>query len=237
MINSSNVPIWNQPLSAWKSASPRLLLGGLLVVAATFLASPGFGAEHDLHQDMAVEQHPLDAQPPSFNRSEATYKIPEITLLRQDGSQAQFPAELDDGRPVLLTFIFTSCTTVCPVINGVFASVQQKLGKEHERVHMLSISIDPDYDTPSHLNDYAKTLKAGPQWQFYTGTPEASIALQKAFAAYRGDKMKHIPVILLRAAPGKAWVRLDGLVNPDEVVSAYRKLVGGVTDAPANLKK
>jgi len=237
MMNSSKVPNRKQRLFVGKSACSRLLLGGLLVVAATFPASPDFGAEHDQHQSMAGEQHQIDAEPSSFNRREADYKIPEIILLRQDGSQAQFPAELDDGRPVLLTFIFTSCTTVCPVINGVFARVQQKLGKEHERVHMLSISIDPDYDTPSHLNDYAKTLKAGPQWQFYTGTPEASIAMQKAFDAYRGDKMKHIPVFLLRAAPGKKWVRLDGLVNPNEVVREYRKLVGGITDAPANLKK
>jgi protein SCO1/2 len=54
---------------------------------------------------------------------------------------------------------------------------------------------------------------------------EASIATQRAFDAYRGDKMNHLPVTFLRAAPGKPWVRLEGFAPPDEVVKEYRQLV------------
>jgi len=209
-----------------KISRHRLLLVSVLAFAAIFLASPGLGEEREQSAGVEHEQHKLADQPASFKRSEADYKVPEVTLVRQDGSKARFPGELDDGRPVILTFIFTSCTTVCPVINAVFSSVQQKLGKEREKVHMVSISIDPDYDTPAHLADYARSFKAGPQWQFYTGTPEAVTAIQTAFAVYRGDKMNHIPVILLRAAPGKTWVRLDGvgIASPDDVIREYRNL-------------
>jgi protein SCO1/2 len=108
----------------------------------------------------------------------------------------------------------------------MFSRVQDKLGKEHDKFHMLSISVDPEYDTPVRLNSFAKKLGAGPQWQFYGGTLEASVILQKAFDSFRGDKMNHVPVTYLRAAPGKPWTRLDGLRTPDDIIREYRALTG-----------
>lgn len=156
-------------------------------------------------------------------RTEAAYTIPTVGLLRQDGKKANFPAELDDGKPVILQFIYTSCTAICPVTSQTFAQLQDKLGKQAASVRMASISIDPEYDTPQRLDAYAKKLGAGPQWQFYTGTVQASVSLQKAFNVYRGDKMNHTAVTFMRAAPGKAWVRLDGLSSPDELFKEFQK--------------
>jgi protein SCO1/2 len=68
-------------------------------------------------------------------------------------------------------------------------------------------------------------LGAGPQWQFYTGTLQDSVTLQKSFDAFRGDKMNHVPVTYLRLSPGKPWVRLDGLASADETVKQYRALL------------
>ena len=87
---------------------------------------------------------------------------------------------------------------------------------------MVSLSIDPEHDTPARLSAYAQQYGAGPQWSFYTGTVEASIAVQKALDAYRGDKMNHSPLTLLRAAPGTRWVRLDGFATPDELLREVR---------------
>ncbi len=88
----------------------------------------------------------------------------------------------------------------------------------------MSISIDPESDTPTILSEYAKKFGAGSDWDFYTGTTEASLAIQKAFNAYRGDKMNHSSVIFMRAAPGKSWVRLEGFVSPDVAIREYRSL-------------
>src|SRR5439155_1298202 len=85
-----------------------------------------------------------------------------------------------------------------------FAQFQSRLGPEDRRVHMVSISIDPEHDTPQRLRAYANKFHAGPQWQHYTGTLRDSLAAQQAFGAYRGDKMGHPPSTLLRAA---AWAR------------------------------
>jgi protein SCO1/2 len=132
---------------------------------------------------------------------------------------------LDDGRPVLLNFIFTACSSICPLASQTFAQFERKLGPESKTVHLMSISIDPEHDTPTRLTQYAKKFRAGPEWQHYTGTLAASLAAQRAFEVYRGDKMSHPPVTLMRAAPGKPWLRIDGFVTPDELVRDYRNLL------------
>ena len=90
---------------------------------------------------------------------------------------------------------------------------------------MISISIDPEEDTPKRLAEYAKRFDAGQQWRFYTGSTQASVTVQKAFQAYFGDKMHHRPVTFMRAAPGQPWLRLDGFASPDDLLNEYRRLV------------
>jgi protein SCO1/2 len=159
----------------------------------------------------------------ALQRSESAFVIPAVDLVRDDGKTVSLPAELDDGRPVVLNFIYTSCTTICPLSSQVFAQFQRGLGAKHEPVHLVSISIDPEQDTPKRLREYAEQFHAERGWDHYTGTVAASIAVQRAFAAYRGDKMSHTPFTLLRAAPGKPWVRLDGFATGADLL-AERKL-------------
>jgi protein SCO1/2 len=168
--------------------------------------------------------HPMPPKA-AWIKSSVSYKIPELTLVRADGTKVSLPRELDaDGKPVILNFIYTTCTAICPVMTQTFVEVQNRLGPDREKLRMVSVSIDPEQDTPARLRDYAKRYAAGPQWQFYTGTVESSIAVQKAFDAYRGDKMNHLPLTLVRLAPGKPWVRLDGFATPDDIVKEYRSL-------------
>jgi protein SCO1 len=148
-----------------------------------------------------------------------------MLLVRSDGAKTSFPQEIDDGKPVVLNFIYTTCTAICPILSQSFSEFQRKLGTEREKVRMVSISIDPEEDTPKRLAEYAKQFDAGRQWGFYTGSVQASVSLQKAFQAYFGDKMHHRPVTFMRAAPGEAWVRLDGFTSPDDLLAEYRKLV------------
>src|SRR5205823_5122572 len=81
---------------------------------------------------------------------------PAATLVRADGQRVSLPHELDDGRPVLLNFIFTTCSSTCPLTSRTLEEFQDKLGPEAARVHLMSISIDPEQDTPSRLAEYAR---------------------------------------------------------------------------------
>ncbi len=157
---------------------------------------------------------------------EATYTVPDVPVIDHRERRSALPPALRDGRPVLLNFVYTSCQAVCPVMTQIFAEVQAQLGAGRERVHMASISIDPEYDTPARLARYAREHEAGPQWDFFTGTLAASMAIQRAFDVYRGDKMNHAPATFLRTATGTRWLRLDGFASPAAIVAAHRSWAG-----------
>jgi protein SCO1 len=192
-----------------------------LIAAAAAVADTPVSKDAAVAGDLHAHQH-MDMNR-ALRRSEGTYVIPTVDLVRDDGKTVSLRAELDDGRPVVLNFIYTSCTTICPLSSQVFAQFQRGLGAKHEPVHLVSISIDPEQDTPTRLRAYARQFHAERGWDHYTGTVAATLAVQRAFAAYRGDKMSHTPLTLLRAAPGKPWVRLDGFVTGDDLL-AERKL-------------
>ena len=188
-------------------------LSALLALAAG--AQPVLA--HDQHH------HHADAAP-EHGRQLAQYRLPSVQLVRSDGTKIDIAQSLDDGRPVALNFIYTSCTAICPILSQNFSEFQRRLGPQRDRVHMVSISIDPEEDTPKRLSEYAARFDAGPQWEFYTGTIAASASVQKAFQAWFGDKMHHRPVTFLRAAPGQPWVRLDGFVSSNDLMAEYRRI-------------
>ncbi|MBS0396735.1 MAG: SCO family protein, partial [Proteobacteria bacterium] len=158
----------------------------------------------------------------AVRRAMADYAIPDVTLVREDGRPVPAREALGDG-PVLVGFIFTTCTAICPITSATFRQVQQKLAPG-ETLRIASISIDPEEDTPARLREYALKFHAGPGWHHYTGTVAASVAMQKAFDAYRGDKMEHTAAAFLRATPGGPWVRLDGFASADQLVAEFRAL-------------
>lgn len=171
---------------------------------------------HARHRAMLTSQ--------GYQRSEHDYAVVDIPVVDMQGNRSSLTAELDHDKPVMMSFIFTSCTTICPVLSATFAKVQEVLGPEAQDVRMVSISIDPEYDTPSRLKAYARLYSAGEQWQFLTGSLDDMIAVQRVFDVYRGNKMNHEPTILLRMAKDEPWVRLDGLVSASELTREYRSL-------------
>ncbi len=200
------------------ASTPLISRRRCLGLAASAAASAWLPARAQAHQHHDVA--------PGLRRSMADYTLPEAMLVRDDGKRVPLAGELNDGRLVMLNFVFTTCTAICPVTSQVFAETQSRLRGQLERVHMVSISIDPENDTPAQLREYAKRFGAGPQWQHYTGSSAASVAVQKAFATYRGDKMNHQPVTLLRRTAGQPWVRLEGFVSPSELAGEVKALLG-----------
>jgi protein SCO1/2 len=164
--------------------------------------------------------------PSSAERSTAKYVIPDLTMIDQRGERLSVAELLATDRPVMVNFIFTTCTAICPMMTSIFQQVQRRLGEDAGKIMMVSVSIDPEHDSPEALAEYAARFRAGPQWYFLTGTLEDSIAVQKAFEAYRGDKMNHAPLTLLRGDASSDWVRLDGFASADELERECRAMLG-----------
>lgn len=151
-------------------------------------------------------------------------EIPDLTFVRMDGTAVSLRDELATDKPVMLNFIFTTCTTICPVMSATFEQVQRNLGPEQKNVRMVSISIDPDHDTPARLREYARSHDAGSEWHFLTGTPSTVEAAQKAFGAYRGNKFNHAPVTFMRGAQDTHWLRVAGLKSARDLEAELHRL-------------
>jgi protein SCO1/2 len=202
-------------LLVWAAIGPPAAL-------AADAAMPVGTADHTPTVDEHAHHHV--SAPTNTTRTVVQYRIPDVQLIRDDGLPVRLESELNDGRPVVVAFIYTSCTTVCPLTSQTLATIQHKLGAARDRLHIVSISIDPEQDTPARLRLYAHTFHAGPEWRHYTGSIVASQAAQRAFDVYRGDKMDHAPAILIRSAPEANWVRLDGFATADQVLAELPEL-------------
>ena len=172
----------------------------------------------------AHHRHMLESK--RYSRSVHDYQLPDVEVVNMAGEKTRLLDEINPGKPVMVNFVFTTCTTICPIMIATFAQVQSELGDDSDAVRMISFSIDPEYDTPERLREYAGRFNAGPQWQFLTGSLENSVAIQKALDVYRGNKMNHEPTYLMKAADSDTWVRIDGLAKAAEIVAEYHRLVG-----------
>ena len=172
----------------------------------------------------AHHRHMMESK--TYSRSEHDYQLPDVELVNMAAEKTSLLDEVNSGKPVMVNFIFTTCTTICPVMSATFAQVQSELGAESDALRMISFSIDPEQDTPERLREYAGLFKAGPQWQFLTGSLADSVAVQKAFDVYRGNKMNHEPTTLMKAADSDTWVRIDGLAKAADIVAEYHSLLG-----------
>lgn len=96
---------------------------------------------------------------------------PNFTLISQDHK----PVSLHDfrGKVVAVSFIYTYCTDVCPMLTAHMASVQEKLGSAFgSQIAFVSITVDPERDTPDVLKEYAQNFGADLKgWSFLTGDP------------------------------------------------------------------
>jgi protein SCO1/2 len=178
----------------------------------------------------AHHRHMMETK--SYSRSLHRYDLPDLAMVDMDGGKTSLLSEVNRDQPVMLNFIFTTCTTICPVLSATFSQVELELGDESDQVRMISITIDPEYDTPARLRDYAERYHAGSQWQFLTGNLQDIVAVQKAFDVYRGTKMSHEPFTFLRVSAYAPWVRLKGLASAADVVREYRQLVAEQDQAP-----
>jgi protein SCO1/2 len=179
-----------------------------------------------VHADHSAHMATLEAKDgePSYTRSLSTYAPPQVNLVDRDGEEQSLAALLETDSPVMLNFIFTSCTTICPIQTATFVEAQKQLAADHEHVQLVSISIDPEVDTPVRLTEYARARGAGEPWAFLTGDLASIRKAQEAFGAYRGNKMNHVPLTFLRASAGDPWVRIDGFPSASDLVREYRTL-------------
>jgi cytochrome oxidase Cu insertion factor (SCO1/SenC/PrrC family) len=160
--------------------------------------------------------------PPGATTKSESFEIPDVIVYDQNGRKLSFYSDLVRGRTVAISFIFTTCTTVCPPLTAGMSSVQQQLTSAGgNRVQLISITVDPVTDVPERLNSFAQRFGAKPGWTFVTGNKQDIDRLLRALGAYVSDPTAHSPMILIGNEPAQFWTRTYGLARP----SAIRDLI------------
>jgi protein SCO1/2 len=191
----------------------------LAVLIATVLCLPALAsaeADHSHHHVMKES---------ALVRSTSAIQVPDVELVDQDAQKVAFQALLDSDKPLLLNFIFASCTTICPVQSAGFAAFQKHLGAAAADVQFVSVTIDPEHDTAETLKKYGERVGARPGWVFLTGHRGDVDRVTKAFGAYVQNKMEHSPATYLRAPGSDTWVKVDGFLGMSDYATEYAQLI------------
>ncbi len=193
----------------------------LAALLVSFGCSDSVMAENPTNPPSATTRH--------YQVSEAHYTPPAVSLVDAQGETVEFLPFIDAGGPVLMQFVFATCSTICPILSASFSSAQAELNQlSTGKLRLISISIDPEQDTPEQLRSYAQRFKAGDNWHFFTGNSDAVQQVLKAFKATytSNNKMFHKSLTFMRAEPGAAWRRIDGLLGKQELLHEYLQMPG-----------
>ena len=189
---------------------------GLLLLCATSAmaqdTSPPKGHKHGQHQG---RQEKANRPPPEMQR----LALPDVEILNQDGQPLKFYTNLVKGKLVIINFIYTSCTDICPLLGDNFAKLQgllgDRLGKD---VYLLSISTDPETDSPAKLKAWGERLKPKTGWTLVTGEKTAMRPLLIALTGTKQRRGYHTPAVFLVNDDKGAWHRTYGLESPATLI-------------------
>jgi protein SCO1 len=144
-----------------------------LSLALALLACPAIGRAHDAHRHAAPDQRLPTIGP-----------APEFDLTAEDGARIRL-ADLR-GKAVAVTFIYTNCADTCPLLTSKLVEVQDALGDAFgRRIAFVSITVDPERDTPAVLKHYAEAVGADlAGWRFLTGPPAAIREVTRRYGGF-----------------------------------------------------
>lgn len=187
----------------------------LCIWAAMSLAAIVPAAAHDKHEHM---QGPKSSPP-----GEVTVRGLDTTLVNQDGRSLHLRRDVIGSKIVVVDFVYTSCTTVCPVASAMFQELQSQLGEQLGReVELVTITVDPVRDTPARLKAFAEKFQARPGWTWLTGSPIAVNDVLKGMGAYAADFTQHPLMTLVGDGTSGQWLRFAGLPEPRRLAEHVR---------------
>jgi len=170
-------------------------------------------------QVMLVSQTTPPGSQPAPTRSAGHTYFSDVTLLDQNGKQQRLYSDLLQGKIVIINSFFATCKDSCPVMARNLARIQESLGDRMGRdVFLLSITVDPETDTPERLRAYAQQMKAKPGWLFLTGAKDnVNFALGK-LGLYTEEKQGHLTMFIIGNEPTGLWKKTQGTASVDDLI-------------------
>jgi len=166
-----------------------------------------------------------DPRPDEAIAAARTY-FTDTELIDQNGQVQRFYSDLLDGKIVVIDSVFTTCTLVCPVLGQKMKHLQEVAGERlGDDVVLLSISVDPETDTPARLRAFGTQFDARDGWYFLTGSREnvSRVLAKLGFAV--DDKESHSTIVLMGNEQTGLWKKTNGLASSGELEKLFRTVL------------
>ena len=219
-----------------------IILSALLVLS---LAPPASACHHDkaTGEQKAATEDPHAAHKrmmagatadgePARNELNVDVEILDLELRDQDGNSQRLASDVIGDKLVAMTFVYSSCTTICPIYSALFTQLQQQLGDRLDReVVLVTMTLDPNTDVPPRLKREAKKYSAQPGWYYLTGDKRNVDQVLRGLDAYFADFTQHTPMALIGDGRTGTWKRYNGFPQPEQIVSMLDDLKAARDDA------
>lgn len=145
-------------------------------------------------------------------------EIPDLLVQDQDGIERRFYSDLIKDKVVILSFFFTSCPSFCPAMNLRLAKLQNALGDRFGKdVFFITVTKDPETDTPPRLREWGKGLKIKSGWTMITGDVKSIGKIVYDFTGDRLGQDMHNTIYIIGNDKTGNWADLSGFATFDEL--------------------
>ena len=183
-------------------------------LAALLILGAGAAGAH------GTEEHAEASPGTADTASVSDVRVLDLELTDQNGQPQMFRDDVIGDRIVVMDFIYTSCTTVCPVVSAILGQVAQRLGDRLGRdVFLVSLSVDPVTDRPARLRAYAQKQRAGEGWIWLTGKKLTVDKVLEGLGAYSPAYEEHPSMMLVGDGQTGEWTRFFGFPAPDKIIA------------------
>lgn len=189
----------------------------LLILAAGLFRSPGAAA---FYKQEGTLRPPDDRTREEQNRAYFT----DLPVITHEGETRRFYTDILKDQVVLITFFYTNCPTAEPD-TAKLVGIRGMLDEEtRRRVRIVSISADPERDTPEALKEYADRYGAGAGWVLLTGERESLLTINRRLGNTNPVPENHSRVYLLGNLKTGHWIRMNQFAPPPAVAEGLRNV-------------
>jgi cytochrome oxidase Cu insertion factor (SCO1/SenC/PrrC family) len=154
--------------------------------------------------------------------------IPDVKVRTHDGKNVRLYSDLIKNKVVLLSFFYTNCTNICPLQGEVLAKVQAELGpRMPQDVALISISMNPDADSPRALKHWARSFGVRKGWTLVSSNSAEMRKMIKDFTGNPpGRREAHYSIVFIGNDRSGSWVAANGTNSPAELIKLIKVVTG-----------
>lgn len=159
--------------------------------------------------------------------------FPNIPLTTHEGKQVRFYDDLVEGKVFTLNLMYTACKGACPGIMTNLVALQDliadRLGRD---VHMYTLSLDPENDTPEALTEYAAKIGARAGWTFFTGAKDDIEVIRRKLGfvdpdpELDSDRSSHSGMVMFGNERLDRWSACPALLKPVQLARSLNSVAG-----------